>query len=75
VDKTGALADDDQFGSSLCSIANFSQAVPAIVLAVGAYYDDDGGADRGAAYILFLNNEARVSSFQKVSDTAGFFTG
>ena len=29
-------------------------------LAVGAGYDDDGGADRGAVWILFLNPDGTV---------------
>ena len=42
-------------------------------LAVGAYRDDDGGTDKGAVYILFLNDDATVKSYQKISDTAGNF--
>ena len=44
-------------------------------LAVGAYYDDDGGASRGAIYVLFMASTGVVKSFQKVSDTMGSFTG
>ena len=29
-------------------------------LAVGSYPDDDGGTDRGAVYILFLNADGTV---------------
>ena len=43
-------------------------------LAVGAYYDD-GGSDRGAVWILFLNSSGNTKSYQKISDTAGTFTG
>ncbi len=42
-------------------------------LAVGAYQDDDGGADRGAIYVLFMASTG--VAFQKVSDTMGSFTG
>jgi hypothetical protein len=44
-------------------------------LAVGAYYDDDGGTNRGAIYVLFMASTGVVKSFQKVSDTMGSFTG
>src|SRR5262245_28207026 len=43
-------------------------------LAVGAFFDDDGGANRGAVWILFLNQDGTVQSQQKISDTAGGFT-
>jgi len=44
-------------------------------LAVGAALDDDGGSNRGALYILFLNTDGTVKSHQKISDTDGGFTG
>jgi len=44
-------------------------------LAVGATFDDDGGTDRGAVWIVFLNADGTVNSHQKISDTQGNFTG
>ena len=44
-------------------------------MAVGARLDDDGGTDRGAVWILFMNTDGTVKSDQKISDTAGSFTG
>ena len=44
-------------------------------LAVGAFWDDDGGTDKGAVWILFLNEDRTVKSHQKISDTQGNFTG
>ena len=44
-------------------------------LAVGAPRDDDGGTDRGAVWVLFLNTDGTVKSHQKISDTEGGFTG
>ena len=38
-------------------------------IAVGALRDDDGGTDRGAVYVLFLNADGTVKSEQKISDT------
>ena len=40
-------------------------------LAVGARNDDDGGTDRGAVYVLFLNADGTVKAEQKISDTTG----
>ncbi|MCH8345139.1 MAG: FG-GAP repeat protein [Planctomycetes bacterium] len=42
-----------------------------LALAVGAWRDDDGGFDRGAVWVLFLNNDGTVNSYQKISHTAG----
>lgn len=44
-------------------------------LAVGAEGDDDGGSSRGAVYILFMNADGTVGSFQKISSTSGGFAG
>ena len=44
-------------------------------LAVGAAFNNDGGNDRGAIYVLFIASTGVVKSFQKVSDTMGSFTG
>jgi len=43
--------------------------------AVGAFRDDDGGTDRGAVYILFMDTGGTVKSFQKISSISGNFTG
>ncbi len=44
-------------------------------LAIGAVYDDDGGKDRGAVWLLFLNTDGTVKTHQKISSTEGGFTG
>ena len=44
-------------------------------LAVGARRDDDGGIDRGAVWVLFLNADGTVKAHRKISDTQGGFTG
>ena len=43
-------------------------------LVVGAVYDDDGGTDRGAVYVLLLNANGTVRSTVKTSDIAGNLT-
>jgi len=37
-------------------------------LAVGAFRDDDGGLDRGAVWVLFLNENGTVKCSNKISD-------
>ena len=71
---TGVLDDIDQFGMSVASIGDIDKD-GIRDLAVGAFHDDDGGTARGAVWILFLNNDGSVKSYQKISDTEGGFTG
>jgi cysteine-rich repeat protein len=44
-------------------------------LATGDNRADDGGTDRGAALIPFLNADGTVKSQQRISSTHGGFTG
>ncbi len=72
---TGILDDDDRFGRSVASLGDIDGDGVGD-MAVGAVLDDDGGGfDRGAVWILFLNTDGTVKSHQKISDTAGGFTG
>lgn len=72
---TAVLDNSDDFGSSLAYLGDLDGAGPSVAaLAVGCAGDDDGGTDRGAMYILFLNSAGSVLSYQKISDTAGNFT-
>jgi len=71
---TGTLDNSDYFGHSAASLGDLDgDGVPD--LAVGATGDDDGGPDRGAVWILFLNSDGTVKAHQKISDTEGGFTG
>ncbi|WP_372682406.1 GDSL-type esterase/lipase family protein [Desulfosarcina sp.] len=71
---TGILDNFDDFSESLSLLGDLDgDGVPD--LAVGAEDDDDGGMDRGAVYILFLNTDGTVKAHQKISDTSGGFTG
>ncbi|MCL4103839.1 UNVERIFIED_CONTAM: hypothetical protein GTU68_029156 [Idotea baltica] len=68
------LDNDDRFGISADNLGDLNgDGVNDVV--VGSYRDDDGGADKGAAYILFLNNNGTVQGVFKISATAGGFTG
>lgn len=62
------------FGSAVANIGDLNgDGVPD--LAVGAPRDDDGGFNRGAVWIVFLNSTGFAGSWQKISDTQGGFTG
>ncbi|MEE9293819.1 MAG: integrin alpha [Phycisphaerae bacterium] len=73
-DFTGTLDDKDGFGASVASLGDLDGDGVGD-LAVGAARDDDGGEDRGAVWILFLNTNGTVKTHQKISDTEGGFTG
>lgn len=64
----------DQFGRALAPLGDFDgDGIPDI--ASGACRDDDGGVNRGAFYLLFLNRDGTVKDRRKISDTAGNFQG
>jgi len=72
----GAIALDDYFGVSVACLGDLDGAGPSVLaLAVGAHQDDDGGLNRGAVWLLFLNNNGTVASHQKISATEGSFDG
>ncbi len=70
----GTLQHDDRFGSSVVSLGDLDRD-GIVDLAVGAPRDDDGGSFHGAVWVLFFNANGTVKSHQKISDTAGGFTG
>jgi hypothetical protein len=70
---TAILDDDDRLGTALAAIGDLDgDGINDIV--VGAFNDDDGGTDRGAVYVLFLNADGTVKNEQKISDTVGGLT-
>ncbi|MCP4963039.1 MAG: hypothetical protein GY925_27700, partial [Actinomycetia bacterium] len=71
---TAILDNSDRFGYSLASIGDVDGDGIADI-AVGALYDDDGGPDRGAVYVLFLNADGTVKAEQKISSLTGGLTG
>ena len=71
---TGDLDDSDHFGETLAALGDFDHDGVAD-LAVGANGDDDGGVNRGALWLLFLNPDGTVKFNEKISDTEGGFYG
>ena len=70
----GILATGDTFGFSVASLGDLGSD-GAATIAVGAWADDDGGPERGAVWLLFLNPDGTVSGHQKISDAHGNFAG
>ncbi|MCP3906108.1 MAG: hypothetical protein GY715_20995 [Planctomycetes bacterium] len=70
----GDLDANDLFGASVASIGDLDDD-GIEDLAVGAPGDDDGGTNRGAVWILFMNADRTVKAEQKISDTIGGFGG
>jgi hypothetical protein len=70
----GDLNNGDQFGSAVADPGDL-QADGVRDLAVGAPFDDDGGNDRGATWILFMDDNGRVDQEQKISSSAGSLGG
>jgi hypothetical protein len=71
---SGAIDNEDHFGSSLEAIGDFdNDGIPD--LAAGTPHDDDGGINCGAVWLLMLNSDGTVKEHQKISETSGGFTG
>jgi hypothetical protein len=70
----GTLVDGDIFGSAITTIGDLEKD-GVVDLAVGAPGDDDGGSDRGAVWVLFMDNDGTVDDEQKISASDGDFDG
>jgi hypothetical protein len=73
-DFGGDLSTGDLFGYAVSGLGDLNgDGIPD--LAVGAPFDDDGSANTGAVYILFLRADGTVNSYQKISTQSGLFRG
>ena len=71
---SGYLDFDDRFGVSLANLGDMN-GDSITDLAVGALLDDDGGKDKGAVYVLYLNRDGTVIDNHKISETSRNFEG
>ena len=67
----GELDNGDAFGKAVAPLGDLDGDGDG-ELAVGALYDDDGGLDCGAVWILFLADDGTVSHHQKISNLEGY---
>jgi hypothetical protein len=70
----GNLNPGDGFGSAVADIGDL-EGDGVTDMAVGAPGDDEGGTDRGAVWILFMNSDGTVDMQQKIADSSGGFDG
>ena len=70
----GDLDNGDEFGSAVANPGDL-EADGVRDLVVGARFDDDDGNDRGAAWVLFMDDNGQVDQQQKISGNAGSFGG
>lgn len=71
---TGFINGDAIFGTDIENIGDLNMD-GVQDLAIGSRRDADGGSPRGAVWILFMNSDFTVNSYQKISDTEGGFNG
>ena len=70
----GNLRNEDQFGSAVTDLGDL-EADGVRDLAVGVPFDDDEGDNKGATWVLFMDDNGRVDQQQKISSEAGSFGG
>ncbi|HYG50804.1 MAG TPA: integrin alpha, partial [Flavobacteriales bacterium] len=66
------LANTDRFGVDIDTIGDLDNN-GVVDIVVGAYQNDDGGTNRGAAYVVFLKSDGTVKKSQRISNTQGNF--
>jgi hypothetical protein len=69
---SGVLDDEDRFGYAVTSVGDLD-GDNVTDIAVGARNDDDGGLDKGAVWIIFLNENGTIKGYQKISELHGDF--
>ena len=71
---TANLDIEDYFGVSVEYLGDYNND-GYIELAVGSHFDDDGGAEKGAIYILSIDTNGLVVNYSKISDMSAGFSG
>jgi hypothetical protein len=71
---TGPLGPGNKFGNALAALGDLDDDGVEDI-AVGTPYDNDGGSQNGAVWVLFLNADGTVKSERKISTLTGGFTG
>lgn len=68
------LDNTDNFGISVCAPGDLDgDNIPDLI--AGAHLDDDGGANRGCIWVIYLNSNGTVKGKHKISDIRGGFGG
>ncbi len=62
------LSDNDRFGTSIANIGDLD-GDGVNDLAVGTHLDDEGGTNRGAIHIIFMNTDGSVDSTAEINDS------
>ena len=70
----GTLSNEDTLGVSVACLGDLD-GDGVVDLASGADHDDDGGNERGAVWVIFLNPDGTVKTQQKISSTEGGLAG
>ena len=68
------LDPEDRFASEIAVLDDFD-GDGIRELAIGSIFDDDGGIDRGAVYIMYANTDGSIRTSVKISQTSGGFGG
>ncbi len=61
------LSNDDYFGQSITNIGDLNND-GTLDIAVGAYFDDTGGTNRGAIHVMLMNRDGTVSNTIEIND-------
>ena len=70
----GVLGNDDFFGGGLTDAGDINQdGNPDLI--VGARHDNENGFNRGAVWVLFMDDSQQVIGQQKINETNGNFSG
>ncbi len=70
----GVLGNNAAFGTSIATIGDVDDN-GVVDLAVGSSTDADGGANSGAVWILFMDDDGTVLAEQKISSLSGGLVG